>query len=428
MWLLTAFTNSFRMYALVDCNNFYVSCERIFNPSLEGVPVVVLSNNDGCIISRSNEAKALGLKMAEPVFKRKDIIEKHNVKVYSSNYALYGDISHRVMNTLREFTPMIEIYSIDEAFLDLTGINENLKNYGERIRADLLKKLGMPIGVGIGATKSLAKVANRIAKKRDGVFVIENERDRDWALRNTPIEDVWGIGRQYAVLLKRHNINTAHDFTQIGTEWIRSNMTVMGHRLKEEMLGKPCIPIETMMPAKKNIATTRAFGKKLSDYNLLREAVSSHATACAHKLRRQKSVANFVTVFIHTDPFSDKQKYVSKSVTLTLPIASNFDAILAKAALYGLKNIYQEGLLYKKAGVIVSGISAQDAVQGNLFVSHDADKLNAVSQVTDYLNARYGRKTLSIAVMGSSKEWKLKQEKLSPGYTTRWDEILNIQV
>jgi DNA polymerase V len=414
------------MYALVDCNNFYVSCERIFNPSLEGLPVVVLSNNDGCIISRSNEAKALGLKMGEPVFKRKDVIEKHNVKVFSSNYALYGDISHRVMTILRDYSPMIEIYSIDEAFLDVTGISEQLKDYGERIRSDMLKKLGMPIGVGFGATKSLAKVANKIAKKRDGVFVIETERDRDWALRNTPIEDVWGVGRRYAVLLKRHNINTAFEFTQLNTEWIRGNMTVVGHRLKEELKGNPCIAIETMMPPKKNIATTRAFGKKLSDIEPLREAVSSHATTCAHKLRRQKSVARYLTIFIHTDPFSETQKYVSKSVTITLPIASNSDSILAKAALFGLKNIFQKGLLYKKAGVIVSGISTHSAIQGNLFENFDTDKLNAVSQVTDYLNARYGKKTVSIAVMGSSKEWKLKQEKLSPGYTTRWEDILDV--
>ncbi len=416
------------MIALVDCNNFYVSCERIFNPLLEGVPVVVLSNNDGCIISRSNEAKVLGLKMGEPVFKRKELIAKHNVKVYSSNYALYGDVSQRVMETLRKFSPMIEIYSIDEAFIDFTGFDTNLYEYGKRIRAEVLKNIGMPIGIGFGPTKSIAKVANKIAKKGDGVFVIDSERQRDWALRNTPIDDVWGIGRRYAVLLKRHNVNTAYDFTQLNTEWIRNNLTVVGQRLKEELLGKPCIRLETLMPAKKNIATTRAFGKKLSDFNLIREAVSSHATTCAAKLRKQKSVASLLTVFIHTDPFSEKEKYVSKSITVSLQTASNADTILAKAALYGLKTIFQEGLLYKKAGVIVSGIGPQDAVQGNLFETYNTDKLNAISQVTDYLNARYGKNTLGIAVKGSSKEWKLKQEKLSPSYTTRWDDILNVKV
>lgn len=414
------------MLALVDCNNFYVSCERIFNPSLEGIPVVVLSNNDGCIISRSNEAKALGFKMGEPVFKRRDLIEKHNVKVYSSNYALYGDISHRVMNTLRNYSPMVEIYSIDEAFLDLTGINTNLTKFGQTIRNQILKNIGMPIGIGIGATKSLAKVANKIAKKDRGVFAIETENQRLWALENTHIEDVWGVGRRYAVLLKKHGVNTALDFTKLSTDWIRNHMTVVGHRLRDELLGKPCIAMETVMQPKKNIATTRAFGKKLSDIGYIREAVSAHATSCAAKLRRQKSVARFVTVFIHTDPFSETQKYVSRSITVTLPMASNSDLILAKAALAGLNEIFIPNLLYKKTGVIVSEISSENAIQQNLFEKFDTGRLNAVSQVTDFLNARYGNRTIKLAVQGSSREWKLRQEKLSPGYTTRWDDILSV--
>ncbi len=415
------------MFALIDCNNFYVSCERIFNPALEGVPVVVLSNNDGCIISRSNEAKALGLKMGEPVFKRKDIIEKNNVKVFSSNYALYGDISQRVMDTLRSFTPQIEIYSIDEAFLDLSGFSLNFEEYGKKIRNEILKRIGMPVGVGVAPTKSLAKIANHIAKKREGVFIISTERERDWALRNTPIDDVWGIGRQYTTLLKRMGINTAFEFTQLSTDWIRNHMTVTGHRLREELLGKPCLSIETVMPAKKNIATTRAFGKKISDLNFLREAVSTYAVKCAGKLRRQKSVASFITVFIHTDPFSEREKYISRSLTLTLPIPSNSDMIIAKAALYALSQIFQPNLLYKKAGVIVSGITSDVAIQGNLFVQHDNEKLSSISQVSDYLNTRYGKGTVQLAIQGSGREWRLKQEKLSPGYTTKWNDILDVK-
>ena len=415
------------MYALIDCNNFYVSCERIFNPALEGVPVVVLSTNDGCIISRSNEAKALGLKMGEPVFKRKDVIEKNNVKVFSSNYALYGDISQRVMDTLRSFTPQIEIYSIDEAFLDLSGFSLNFEEYGKKIRNEILKRIGMPVGVGVAPTKSLAKIANHIAKKREGVFIISTERERDWALRNTPIDDVWGIGRQYTTLLKRMGINTAFEFTQLSTDWIRNHMTVTGHRLREELLGKPCLSIETVMPAKKNIATTRAFGKKISDLNFLREAVSTYAVKCAGKLRRQKSVASFITVFIHTDPFSEREKYISRSLTLTLPIPSNSDMIIAKAALYALSQIFQPNLLYKKAGVIVSGITSDVAIQGNLFVQHDNEKLSSISQVSDYLNTRYGKGTVQLAIQGSGREWRLKQEKLSPGYTTKWNDILDVK-
>lgn len=414
------------MFALVDCNNFYVSCERIFNPLLEGIPVVVLSNNDGCIISRSNEAKALGLKMGEPVFKRKDLVEQHKVKVYSSNYALYGDISHRVMNTLNNYSPMVEIYSIDEAFLDVTGIIADFTKYGQAIRSKIQKDIGMPIGVGIGPTKSLAKIANKIAKKHRGVFAIESENQRLWALQNTAVEDIWGVGRRYAVLLKKHGVNTALDFTNLSTDWIRRHMTVQGHRLKEELLGKSCIALETVMQPKKNIATTRAFGKKLSDINPISEAVSTHATKCAAKLRRQKSVARFVTIFIHTDPFSETQKYVSRSITATLPVASNSDLVIAKASLAGLNEIFIPNLLYKKTGVIVSEISSEKVIQQNLFEQLDSERLNAVSQVTDYLNARYGDKTIKLAVQGSSREWKLRQEKLSPGYTTRWDDIMNV--
>jgi DNA polymerase V len=416
------------MFALVDCNNFYVSCERIFNPRLEGIPVVVLSNNDGCIISRSNEAKALGFKMGEPVFKRKDLIEQHKVKVYSSNYALYGDISHRVMNTLRNFSPMVEIYSIDEAFLDIDGIIGDPTEYGHNIRKIVQKNIGMPIGIGIGATKSLAKIANKIAKKSSGVFAIEKENERLWALANTPVEDIWGVGRRYAVLLKKHGVNTALDFTNLSTDWIRNHMTVQGHRLKEELLGKSCIALETVMQPKKNIATTRAFGKKLSNIETIKESVSTHATSCAAKLRRQKSVCRFVTVFIHTDPFSETQKYVSRSITVTLPMSSNSDLVLAKAALAGLKEIFIPNLLYKKAGVIVSEISPDNVIQQNLFEPLDTERQNSISKVTDFLNARYGKSTVKLAVQGSSREWKLKQEKLSPGYTTRWDDILSVNV
>lgn len=415
------------MYALVDGNNFYVSCERVFNPSLEGKPVVVLSNNDGCIISRSNEAKALGLKMAEPVFKRKDVIEKNKVVVFSSNYTLYGDMSNRMMNTLQLFSPDIEVYSIDEAFINLSGINVDLEEYGRKIRATILKNIGLPVGIGIANTKTLAKVANKISKKYNGVFVIDSERKRDWALRNTSIEDVWGIGRQYSKMLMKLGINTAYDFSQLDASWVRNKMTVVGQRTHDELLGKPCIAIDTIIKAKKNIATTRAFGKKLSDINTIAEAVSTHAVRCAEKLRKQKSVANHVTIFIHTDPFSENERYIYKSITVTLSKASNTNHELAKAALTGLKQIYQPNLLYKKTGVIVSSISSDEYVQGNLFEENNSAQFKELSKVTDILNNRYGKDKVKLAVQGKSKEWKLKQEKLSPRYTTRWDELLKVK-
>ncbi len=415
------------MYALVDGNNFYVSCERVFNPSLEGKPVVVLSNNDGCIISRSNEAKALGLKMAEPVFQRKDIIEKNNVVVFSSNYTLYGDMSNRMMNTLQAFSPDIEVYSIDEAFLNLQGMQTDLTNYAKQIKATIQKNIGIPVGVGIANTKTLAKIANKIAKKHNGVFVIDSERARDWALRNTPIEDVWGIGRQYAKMLMKLDVYTAYDFSQLDASWVRGKMTVVGQRTRDELLGQPCISIDTIIRAKKNIATTRAFGKKLSDINIIAEAVATHAVRCAEKLRKQKSVASFITIFIHTDPFLQHEKYIYKSLTITLPVSSNTNHELAKAALSGLKQIYQPNILYKKTGVIVSGISSENYVQGNLFEGKNSSQLKEISKITDQLNTRYGKDKVKLAVQGNNKDWKLRQEKLSPRYTTRWDELLKVK-
>jgi len=415
------------MYALVDGNNFYVSCERVFNPSLEGKPVVVLSNNDGCIISRSNEAKALGLKMAEPVFKRKDVIEKNKVEVFSSNYTLYGDMSNRMMSTLQTFTPDIEVYSIDEAFLNLAGMHIDLVEYGNKIRNTVYKNIGIPVGVGIACTKTLAKIANKISKKHSGVFVIDSDRVRDWALRNTPIEDVWGIGRQYTKMLMKNGINTAFDFSQLDANWVRGKMTVVGQRTRDELLGKPCITLDTMVRAKKNIATTRAFGKKLSDINIIAEAVATHAVRCAEKLRRQRSVASYLTIFIHTDPFSQSERYIYNSLTITLPMPSNTNQELAKAALEGLKRIYCPKLLYKKTGVIVSGISSDTFVQGNLFEVGSNEKYKSISKLADELNSRYGRDKLKLAVQGNHKDWKLKQEKLSPRYTTQWDEILKVK-
>lgn len=416
------------MYALVDGNNFYVSCERVFNPSLEGKPVIVLSNNDGCIISRSNEAKALGLKMAEPFHKRKDVIEANKVMVFSSNYTLYGDMSNRMMKTLQQFSPDIEVYSIDEAFVNLSGIQVNLEDYGRQIRATILKNIGIPVGVGIANTKTLAKIASKLSKKSKGVFVIDSEVKHEWALKNTPIEDVWGVGRQYSKMLMKHGINTAYDFAQLDANWVRGKMSVTGQRTRDELHEIPCIALDTIVKAKKNIATTRGFGKKISDINIIAEAVATHAVRCAEKLRRQKSIASYVTIFIHTDPFSQSERYIYKSTTVTLSQASNTNHEIAKAALLGLKQIFQPNLLYKKTGVIVSGISSDSYVQGNLFEAGNSENYKAISKIADLLNNRYGKDKVKLAVQGGSKDWHLKHEKLSPRYTTRWDEILKIKI
>ena len=414
------------MFALVDGNNFYVSCERVFNPKLEGRAVVVLSNNDGCVISRSNEAKALGIKMAEPYFQHKDLYASNDVTAFSSNYTLYGDMSNRMMTILRNFTPDLEIYSIDEAFLNLEGINANMHDYGKIIRATILKNIGIPVGVGIGSTKTLAKVANKIAKKTEGVFVIDSEEVRVSSLKQTLIEDVWGIGRQYARKLQSMNIVTAYDFSRLDPNWVLHNMTVVGHRTWEELNGKPCIPIEAMFQPKKNIATTRSFGKRLNDIDRIAQAVATHSVRCAEKLRKQHSVANFVTVFIHNDPFSKTEKYFYQSITITLPVASNSNNDIVNAAICGLKKIFKPTIFYKKSGVIVSGISSDDFVQGNLFETVDNSRQKKISQLSDRINHRYGQDTLKLAVQGGNNDWKLRHDKLSPCYTTRWEELLKV--
>ncbi|MBN1927815.1 MAG: Y-family DNA polymerase [Prolixibacteraceae bacterium] len=414
------------MIALVDCNNFYVSCERVFRPELEGKPVVVLSNNDGCIISRSNEAKKLGIKMGEPAFKMEKFLTENNVTCFSSNYALYGDMSQRVMDTLREEAPEIEVYSIDEAFLNLSGITD-LYTFSENLRKKVIRNTGIPVSIGLGATKSLAKVANKEAKNSDGVFIIDNEHLCKAVLMNTPIGKVWGIGRRYQKKLLNYHIDNAFQFSQLNDNWVKKNMTVVGHRIQRELRGEPCISIEQAPPAKKVIATTRAFGNKLTNKDLIKEAVATYAVRCAEKLRKQHSAANLLTVFIHTDPFSTSEIVYHKSQTVILPIASNHNTILVKAAYKALDAIFYEGLRYKKAGVIVEAIVPDNNLQGNLFFDGDQSKLNKISVVNDSINSHYGRDTLRLAAQGTSKEWKLRQQKLSKAYTTKLNEIIEVK-
>ncbi len=416
------------MFALVDGNNFYVSCERVFNPALEGRPVVVLSNNDGCIISRSNEAKALGIKMAEPVFKIKDLVVQHQIQIFSSNYTLYGDLSNRMMKILRSFSDEVEVYSIDEAFVNLNGLIGDPDVIARNIKETVYQNINIPVGVGVAPTKTLAKVANKLAKKNEGVFVIDTARVRDWAIRNTDIEDVWGIGRQYAKLLKSIGVHSAYDFAKLDSSWIRKRMSVVGLRVKEELLNRPCIPLEMNIEPKQNIATTRAFGRKLSDFDSISEAVANHAVRCAEKLRHQHTVASYVTVFIHTDPFSEYERYINKSTTITLNMSSNTNNELVMAAIKALKQIYEPKLLYKKAGVIVSGISDEQFVQGNLFTAEQNKAFQNLSKVADRLNLQYGRDKIRLAAQGYSKDWHLRQEKLSKKYTTNWNELLIARV
>ncbi|MBN2772791.1 MAG: Y-family DNA polymerase [Prolixibacteraceae bacterium] len=416
------------MFALVDCNNFYVSCERVFRPDLNNKPVVVLSNNDGCIISRSEEAKALGLKMAEPVFQRFELVKKAGVFVFSSNYTLYGDLSQRVMETLRGVAPVIEIYSIDEAFLDLSGLDIDFQMWAEEIKKIVWRITGIPISIGIAPTKTLAKIANKAAKKGNGIFIIRNDRHRDCMIRNTAIEKVWGVGRQYSKLLFRNRIFSAYDYTLLDDNWLRSQMKVMGLRIKTELLGESCIPLELIIPSKKAIATTRAFGRKTKSKRLLKEAVSTYAARCGEKLRKQSSLANLITVFIHTDPFNQNDLQYNKSKSITLPVATNCTQVLIKYALKLLDDIFLPGYFYKKAGVIIEGLEPQKLWQPDLFEALNREKYNRLSVVVDGLNNYFGRDTVKVAIQGSGEEWKLRQEKLSNRFTTNWNETLVVKV
>jgi DNA polymerase V len=418
------------MYALIDCNNFYASCERVFRPDLRGKPVVVLSNNDGCVIARSNEAKDLGIPMGAPAFQFKQILEKNNIAVFSSNFALYGDMSHRVMDILGTFCPAMEIYSIDEAFLDFDGFDlHDLDEIGLQMRQKVLQWTGIPVSVGFAPTKALAKVANRIAKKfpdrTKGVYRIETEEQRIKALKWLKIEDVWGIGRKHAKRLQEMNIRTAYDFTQLKDKWVRENMTVVGLRLKLDLQGTPTIEMEDVK-SKKNIATTRTFDSNYTDYEKIAERVAGFAVSCAEKLRAQKSCCNSIMVFVHTNGFREDMEQYSKNIVIKLPFATNSSIELVGFAKQGLERIFKKGYAYKKAGVIVMDFSPEDNQQLKLFENRNVKHISLM-KVVDKLNKKYGQQKIRLAAQDMGRVWKMKQENLSPRYTTDINDIITVK-
>ena len=418
------------MYGLLDCNNFYASCERVFNPSLNGKPVVVLSNNDGCVIARSGEAKALGIPMGEPAYKLKELIEANKVAVFSSNYVLYGDMSQRVMTILQQFVPEIEIYSIDEAFLLFDGFeNINLKELGGKIVRTTTRSTGIPVSLGIAPTKTLAKVASKFAKKYKnykGVCVIDTDEKREKALKLFDIGDVWGIGRQYTKKLQYYGVNTAWDFTQRSKSWVRHTMGVTGERTWLELRGTPCVEMERTV-SKKSICTSRSFGERLTELAPVSEAVANFAASCAEKLRKQKSLASVIMVFIHTNPFATNQPQYSNQTIIQLPVPSSDSTEIISFALAGLKTIYKDGYRYKKAGVIITEIVPERPFQGDLFDVRNRDKFNKIMGVMDSLNQSYGKQKVKIAAQGFDRKWKLKNEKLSPCYSTNLKDVLEIK-
>ena len=420
------------MYALVDCNNFYASCERVFDPRLEQRPIVVLSNNDGCVIARSNEAKALGIAMGEPAFQKEEVYAKHNVAVFSSNFALYGDMSQRVMRTLAQHSAAMEIYSIDEAFLECGGLTaDGLDRFGSQLRKTVKQWTGIPVSIGVAPTKTLAKVANHIAKRlpdNSGVCVLEKDETIEYCLKKLPVEKLWGVGQRYALFLRSWGINTAWDLRRMPEGWVKDNMTVVGLRLQKELKGEPCIPMEHNPQKKKEICTSRSFGTMVTELDELKQAVSMYATRCSEKLRAQNSCTNLVEVFLHTNPFRPDLPQYKNVRFVRLPVASNSTLSIVQAALRGLRSIYRAGYQYKKAGVIVSGLVPSNTIQYNLFHSTDEDRHMRLMNAMDTVNDREGRDILRVAEQGFDRRWTLRQERLSPCYTTRWADFMTISV
>ena len=416
--------------ALIDCNNFYASCERIFNPRLIGKPIVVLSNNDGCIITRSAEAKELGIKMGEPYFKAKKIIDKNNVRVFSSNYSLYGDISQRVMETLARFASDVEIYSIDEAFLGLNGFeNYELSKYCQYIRRTIKQWVGIPVSIGVSTTKTLSKIANNLAKKNkeyDGVCILKSWFDINEALKLTSIEDVWGIGRRLSVFLKKYKINTAYDFTQLDKGWIRKNMGVVGEKTFLELCGVSCIELELIPSDKKSCCVSRSFSKPVEKIDDLEESVSSYGTRVAEKIREEGLVAESMSIFVLTNYFNRKEKQYSNSIKLQLPYPTNNSIKIVKRALEGIKKIYREGYRYKKVGVILYGLTKAKQTRGLL--DYDRESSDSIMNTLDRINERYGSSTIRLASEGVDKSWSMRRENVSPCYTTRFHDLVEAKL
>ena len=419
------------MFALVDCNNFYASCERVFNPNLIGKPVAILSNNDGCVISRSDEAKALGLPMGAPIFKWESFCKANNVTVLSSNYPLYGDMSSRVMSILKQYSPEVEVYSIDESFLYFKGFdNYDLTKYGLEIKSRILKWTGIPTCVGIAPTKALSKVANKIARKypnqTKGVYVMDTEEKRIKALKWLSVEDVWGVGRQLSKRLQIKGCKTAFDFTQLPDVWVKKNFSVVEARLKRDLEGIPTLKLDEIITQKKMIATTRSFDYSYSDIEYIKERVSTFAVSCAEKLRKQGSSCHVIIVMLKSDKHKKEleQHRTSTSINLTYPTSSSL--IISNCAISALMSIFKKGIQYKKAGVIVTGLVPIDNHQLHLFDAENP-KHQPLMKSIDSLNAKYKNNKIRIANQDLKRTWKMRQDRLSPRYTTNINDIIVVK-
>lgn len=419
------------MFGLCDCNNFFVSCERVFNPSLEGRPVVVLSNNDGCVVSRSNEAKAIGIKMGQPLYQIRDFIKRHDVAVCSSNYHLYGDMSHRVMSILKQHVPAIEIYSIDEAFLMLDGIPvERLKKFGEELAFIVRRSTGIPVSIGMSRTKTLAKVASRLCKrypKLNSACLMYRDEDIEKVLSSYPIEDVWGIGRRQAKMFKECRIETAGQFWKLGEEWIDNRLNITGKRTWLELKGKPCIEFSHETADRQSIMVSRSFAKELYGFDELHETITTFASIAAEKLRKQRSVAQELQVFIITNRHRDDQPQHYEWGQVYFPTATDSTLEIVKAATTELRRIYRKGYGYKKSGIRLSRITPSNAVQSTLFDTIDRPKHRKLMETIDRINSDMGQESVKLVSQGAITD-HTNREHLSPQYTTKWEDLLIVKV
>ncbi|MDD4641293.1 MAG: Y-family DNA polymerase [Bacteroidales bacterium] len=419
------------MYALADCNNFFVSCERVFNPGLNGHPVIVLSNNDGCAVSRSNEAKKLGVKMGVPVFQIRDLVQKHQIAVFSSNFVLYGDMSRRVQETLRAYAPAIELYSIDEAFLDFSGMeHQNLDALAKEISGACLRNTGIPVSVGVAPTKTLAKIASKLCKqylKLRGGCYLHKPADIEKVLKKYPIDDVWGIGRQYTKKLKALGINTAYEFTQLSALRVQKMMGITGLRTWKELRAEACIEFMQASPPKQQICVSRSFSKEISDIKELALQVSMFCAMACEKLRKQDSHCYQALVFILTNPHKEDSPRHFESTLVTFQVATSSTLEINRAVLQALQRIFKPSFAYKKAGVILSEIVPDSAVQGSLFDQLDRAKHQRLMKVVDKINKKNGYSSVAVATQ-SLEGIKMNRQHLSPQYTTKWSDIIKVKV
>ena len=420
----------YTMFALVDCNNFYASCERVFNPALRQKPIAILSNNDGCVIARSDEAKVLGLPMGAPVFKYKEFIKANNIQLFSSNYALYGDMSSRVMRILEQFSPDVEVYSIDEAFLQLNGFDSyNLHEYGTEMRQRILKWTGIPTCVGVAPTKALSKVANKIARKfpkeTGGVYVIDSEEKRIKALKWTQLKDVWGIGPALHKRLSVKQCKTAYDFVQLPDMWVRKTFSITEWKLKKDLEGISKIGPETLKN-KRAIATTRSFEHTIKDLEDIKERISTFACSGAEKLRKQGSSCHMMFIFLRSDYHKKNLEQHRASIVVNIPFPTNSSLTLSTNAIKAVATIYKKGIQYKKAGVILTGIVPTDNHQLQLF-NHEHPKHLPLMRTIDFINKKYHEPKLKLGNQDLKRTWKMRQEYLSPNYTTNLNDIITVQ-